>query len=258
MVSARAGAPRAGIAVPAERLQKILAAAGFGSRRGVEQVIVAGRVTVDGRVATLGERADAETQRVELDGRPVTRPAETITWMLNKPTGYVVSAADEQHRQTVYDLLRRAPRGLKYVGRLDIDSEGLLLLTTDGELAHRLTHPRYAVWKTYEADVIGEPNPQALDLLRDGIELEDGVTAPARAELLSGGDRSCVRIALREGKKREVRRMLAAVGHPVTRLIRVEFGSIRLGMLSTGEARPLTGSEARDLGVLVGLVDASA
>src|SRR5688572_16819420 len=128
--------------MPAERLQKLLAGAGLGSRRSTEALITAGRVTVDGRVAMLGERADPASQRIEVDGRPLPQPQATAVWMLNKPAGYVVSASDERNRPTVYELLKAAPAGLRYVGRLDLDSEGLLLLTTDGELAHRLAHPQ--------------------------------------------------------------------------------------------------------------------
>lgn len=246
--------------MPTERLQKLLAAAGHGSRRSAEALILAGRVTVDGRVATLGERADPATQRVALDGHPLTSPPAAVVWMLHKPVGVVVSAADERGRRTVYTLLSNAPPGLRYVGRLDRDTEGLLLLTTDGELAHRLAHPRYEVTKTYEAEVEGEPPPAALDLLRRGVRLEDGVTAPAAVDLLARGVRSRVRLVLREGRKREVRRMLAAVGHPVTRLVRVAFGTVALGDLPAGQARPLTPDEERALRAQVGLVavDASA
>jgi cytidylate kinase len=244
--------------MPAERLQKLLAAAGHGSRRAAEALIVAGRVTVDGRVATLGERADLATQRVALDGHPLVPPSEGVVWLLHKPADVVVSAADELGRRTVYDLLSNAPPGMRYVGRLDRDTEGLLLFTTDGELAHRLTHPRFEVTKTYEATVEGEPAPAALELLRRGVRLDDGITAPATVDLLAGGPRSRVRLVLREGRKREVRRMLAAVGHPVMRLVRVAFGTMALGELPPGQARPLTADEERGLRALVGLAVADA
>jgi pseudouridine synthase len=168
----------------------------------------------------------------------------------------VVSARDERGRRTVYDLLRGAPPGLRYVGRLDIDSEGLLLLTTDGELAHRLAHPRFEVWKTYEAEVDGTPDEEARRRLRDGIDLEDGRTAPARVRVLRRGEHALVRLEIREGKKREVRRMLAAVGHPVSRLVRRAVGPVELGSLPSGRSRPLTEEEERSLRTLVGLVDA--
>jgi 23S rRNA pseudouridine2605 synthase len=243
--------------VPAERLQKLIAAAGIGSRRSAEALITAGRVTVDGRVATLGERADPDQQRIEVDGRALPSPGAAEVWMLNKPAGYVVSASDEHGRPTVFDLLTDAPPSLRYVGRLDLDSEGLLLLTTDGELANRLAHPRFEVWKTYEAEVEGTPAEAALARLRKGIRLEDGITAPARVELLSSGRTARVLIAIREGRKREVRRMFAAIGHPVRRLTRTELGGVGLGTLATGAARRLTHDEEVTLRRLVGMVDAS-
>ena len=247
--------------MPLERLQKLLAAAGYGSRRSAETLIVDGRVTVDGRVATLGERADLALQRIEVDGRVLPPPARTAVWMLHKPRGYLVSARDPHGRRTVYDLLRDAPRGLRYVGRLDYESEGLLLLTTDGELAHRLAHPRYEVWKTYVAEIEGEASEDGLDRLRRGIDLEDGPAAPARVERASDPrvprGHSLLRVAVREGKNREVRRMLAAIGHEVTRLLRVELGGVGLGELPAGASRPLTADEERRLRVLVGLVDAT-
>jgi 23S rRNA pseudouridine2605 synthase len=244
--------------MPAERLQKLIAAAGLGSRRNAEAFITAGRVTVDGRVATLGERADPDLQRIEVDRRPLPRAAQAGVWMLNKPAGYVVSAHDDLGRPTVYDILTNTPPGLRYVGRLDLDSEGLLLLTTDGELANRLAHPRFEVWKTYEADVEGVPLEGALERLRKGVRLEDGITAPARVEVLSAAKESRVRLAIREGRKREVRRMLSAVGHPVRRLVRTEVGGIRLGSLASGASRRLSREEELALRRLVGLVDASA
>lgn len=247
--------------MPLERLQKLLAAAGYGSRRSAETLIVDGRVTVDGRRATLGERADPASQRIAVDGRPLPPPAVAAVWMLHKPSGYLVSAKDPHGRRTIYDLLHNAPRGLRYVGRLDWESEGLLLLTTDGELAHRLTHPRYEVWKTYVAEIEGEASAEALERLRRGIELDDGRAAPARVERLQDPrvppGRSLLRVGIREGKNREVRRMLAAVGHEVTRLIRIEIGGIRLGELPPGASRPLTAAEEARVRALVGLVDAT-
>ena len=247
--------------MPLERLQKLLAAAGYGSRRSAETLIVDGRVTVDGRRAMLGERADPASQRIEVDGRPLPPPAAAAVWMLHKPRGYLVSAKDPHGRRTVYDLLRDAPRELRYVGRLDYESEGLLLLTTDGELAHRLAHPRYEVWKTYVAEIDGEPAEEGLERLRQGIELDDGPAAPARVERVHDArlprGRSLLRVAVREGKNREVRRMLAAIGHEVTRLLRVEVGGVRLGELPPGASRPLTAAEEARLRALVGLVDAT-
>ncbi|MSQ36243.1 MAG: (d)CMP kinase [Dehalococcoidia bacterium] len=239
--------------MPSERLQKLLAGPRYGSRRQTEALLIAGRVTVNGRVAALGQRADPSVDRIAVDGEPLEARAARALWMLHKPAGYVVSADDERERPTVYALLRAAPPGLRYVGRLDRDSEGLLLLTNDGELAHRLTHPRYGVPKTYEATLEGEPSVAALRALRRGIDLEDGRTAPAQIELLAPGPQARVRLRLHEGRKREVRRMLAAVGTPVVRLVRTEFGGVRLGALAPGEARPLTAGEEARLRGLVAL-----
>ena len=241
--------------MPAERLQKLLARAGHGSRRSAERLIVEGRVTVDGRVASLGERADPTTSTVAVDGQPLATERAPVTLMLNKPEGYVVTAADEQGRPTVYDLLPDAPPGLRYVGRLDLNSGGLLLLTTDGELAFRLSHPRYEVAKRYEAVVDAVPSEAMLARLRAGVELEDGRTAPAEVTLLGGGPDGSTRlqIAIHEGRKRQVRRMLRAVGHSVLRLTRTAVDGLDLGDLAPGECRPLTADEEQALRHAVGL-----
>lgn len=223
-------------------------------------LIEAGRVSIDGRVAQLGDRANADRQRIAVDGRPIAGGALlAITLMMNKPSGVVVSARDEHGRRTIYDLLPGAPSGLRYAGRLDRDTEGLLLLTTDGQLAFRLAHPRYRVDKVYDATVDGEPTPAALSALRSGITLEDGRTAPAQARLIgrvrgpAGARRARVRLVLHEGRKRQVRRMLETVGHPVRRLVRTRVGGLRLGQLPPGAARPLTTGELVHLNELVGL-----
>ncbi|MGE0227426.1 MAG: (d)CMP kinase [Dehalococcoidia bacterium] len=239
--------------MPRERLQKILARAGYGSRRHAESLIVERRVTIDGRVASLGEQADPAIQDVAVDGKRVPSPRTTAIWMLHKPAGYVVTASDERERPTVYDLLPPEARLLRYVGRLDLDTSGLLLLTADGQLAHRLTHPRFEVWKTYEAEVQSLPDERGLDLLRRGVPLEDGTTAPAQVRIIRRGRRPLLELQLREGRKREVRRMLAAVGAPVTRLQRTAFGGLTLVDLPQGQARPLTPEEESALRVLVGL-----
>ncbi len=242
-----------------ERLQKLLARAGFGSRRAAEKLIEAGRVTIDGQVATLGVRADAGSQRIEVDGAALPGEPPPTTLMLNKPEGYLVTASDEQGRRTVFDLLPKAPSSLRYVGRLDRDSSGLLLLTTDGELAFRLSHPRYEVVKRYEVTVSREPAPRALERLRAGIELDDGPTAPAEVAVLhSNRDGVRLRISLHEGRKRQVRRMLRAVGYGVSQLERVEFAGLRLGNLKPGQSRPLNADELTKLRTLVGLVDVPA
>ena len=245
--------------MPAERLQKLLARAGYGGRRSCERLIAAGRVTVDGHVATLGQRADPELDGIAVDGAPLGPPPAPLTLILNKPEGHLVTAADERGRPTVYELLPDAPPNLRYVGRLDRDSGGLLLLTTDGELAFRLTHPRYRVVKTYEAAVRGVPSAAALERLRRGVELDDGMAAPAEVELLGPdppGATARVRISIREGRKRQVRRMLGAVGHRVVRLTRTAVGGVSLGGLAPGASRPLTEREEQALRRLVGLVDA--
>ena len=245
--------------MPSERLQKLLARAGYGSRRSAERLIAAGRVTIDGHPATLGQRADPDVHRVRVDGRALPAPAPPLTLMLHKPEGYLVTAADDRGRATVYDLLPDARPDLRYVGRLDRDSGGLLLLTTDGELAFRLAHPRYRVPKRYEADVERAPSPPVLERLRRGVELDDGVTAPAEVELLDAGPArgARVRVTIHEGRKRQLRRMLRAVGHPVRRLTRTAVGGVSLGSLAPGSSRALTEPEERSLRQLVGLVDAT-
>ena len=243
--------------MPGERLQKILARHGLGSRRSVEALIREGRVRVDGAVAELGRRADPAASLVTVDGAPLPPLPPDRTLLLHKPRGVLVTASDERGRETVFDLLDNPPASLRHVGRLDLDSEGLLLLTTNGELAHRLTHPRYRVDKTYEALVEGVPDASALDRLREGVELDDGPTAPAEAELLRrDGDGSWLRVVLHEGRKRQLRRMLDAVGHPVRRLIRRSVGGLDLGGLAPGAARPLDAAEERALLAVVGLLDA--
>ena len=242
--------------MPEERLQKILARHGLGSRRSVEALIREGRVRVDGAVAELGRRADPAASLVTVDGAPLPPLPPARTLLLHKPRGVLVTASDERGRETVFDLLDDPPASLRHVGRLDRDSEGLLLLTTNGELAHRLTHPRYRVDKTYEALVEGVPDASALARLREGVELDDGPTAPAEAELLRrDGDGSWLRVVLHEGRKRQLRRMLDAVGHPVRRLIRRSVGGLDLGGLAPGASRPLDAAEERALLALVGLLD---
>lgn len=246
--------------MPAERLQKLLARAGYGSRRTAERLIEAGRVTVDGRRAVLGARADPERDAIAVDGRPLASPPpsqRSLTLMLHKPAGYLVTAADERGRRTVYDLLPDAPPNLRYAGRLDRDTSGLLLLTTDGDLAHRLTHPRYGVPKTYEAVVHGLPDSEALRRLRQGVRLVDGTTAPAEVTLVEGADGAPrVRLVIHEGRKRQVRRMLQATGHPVVRLVRVAVDGVALGDLPSGASRPLSEDEEARLRRATQKVDA--
>ena len=225
------------------RLQKILAQAGLGSRRACEELIAAGRVQVNGRVATLGGRADPEHDRVEVDGEPVGVRPGLVYYALNKPTGVVTTASDPQGRPTVVDLVPGEPRVFP-VGRLDADTEGLLLLTNDGDLAHRLTHPSHGVEKEYLAQVEGRPSRGALRALRDGVELDDGRTAPAKVAQVAD---DTLRITIHEGRNRQVRRMCEAVGHPVVRLVRTRIGSLSERRLAPGEWRELSREEVRAL-----------
>lgn len=233
-----------------ERVQKVLARAGFGSRRACEALITAGRVTVDGEVVVLGDRIDPATTSLAVDGVPVpTRPG-LVHYLLNKPAGVVTTARDPQGRPTVVDLVPAEPRVFP-VGRLDVDTEGLLLLTNDGDLAQRLTHPRYGVEKTYLAEVVGIPTPAALRRLREGVDLDDGRTAPARATLVQSGAgpgaTSALEVTIHEGRNRQVRRMCEAVGHPVRRLVRTHIGSLHDARLAPGEWRRLSAAEVRGL-----------
>ena len=228
---------------PGERLQKVLAQAGLGSRRACEELIAEGRVTVNGEVATLGTRADPEVDAVEVDGARIGVRQGLVHYLLNKPAGVVTTAADPQGRPTVVELVPDEPR-VYPVGRLDAETEGLLLLTNDGELAHRVTHPSFGVEKEYLADVDGVPSRGDLRRLREGVELDDGPTAPARVSLV--GDHT-LRITIHEGRNRQVRRMCEAVGHPVRRLVRVRIGPLADRRLPPGEWRPLTQPEVRAL-----------
>ena len=226
-----------------ERLQKVLARVGIGSRRVCEDLIAEGRVLVDGEVAVLGRRVDPETALIEVDGAPVGVRPDLVHYVLNKPAGVVTTADDPQGRPTVVGLVPNEPRVFP-VGRLDVDTEGLLLLTNDGELAHRLTHPSYGVEKEYVAEVEGLPTRAVLRRLREGVELDDGPTAPARATLV---DPSVVRLTIHEGRNRQVRRMCEAVGHSVVRLVRTRIGPLADRSLAPGAWRELTGAEVRSL-----------
>jgi 23S rRNA pseudouridine2605 synthase len=231
-----------------ERLQKVLARAGIGSRRACEQLVAQGRVTVDGEVAQLGRRVDPAHAHVAIDGVPVVTDTTLVHWLLHKPVGYVSTANDPQGRPTVLDLVPDEPRVFT-VGRLDLDSEGLLILTNDGELAQLLMHPRHGVEKEYFVEVDGVPAPGALRRLREGVELDDGVTQPARARLVqeSGEGSAALEIVVKEGRKRMVRRMCSAVGHPVRRLVRTRIGPLRDQRLASGTWRALRPEEVRAL-----------
>ncbi len=223
-----------------ERLQKVMARAGIASRRVCEQMIDAGRVTLDGRPATLGDRA-LPGQRIEVDGIPVLRDPSLVHYLLNKPAGVVSTADDPQGRRTVVDLVP-AERRVFPVGRLDADTEGLIIVTNDGELTNLLTHPSHGVPKEYLAHVEGVPGRAAGRRLREGEELDYRVTAPAEVSMPQDG---LIRLTIHEGRNRQVRRMCEAVGHRVIRLVRVRIGPIVDSRLGPGEWRELEPDEVR-------------
>lgn len=228
------------------RLQKFLARAGVASRRACEKIIEAGRVSVNGNVVTeLGTKVDSSVDEVSLDGAPVCKPDQAVTLMLNKPAGFLTSMKDPQGRPCVAELVPcdEIP-GLYPLGRLDYDTTGLLLFSTDGELGNAVLHPSRHVDKTYRALVKGAPSEKALSRLRHGVELEDGMTQPAVVSLVGRkGKNAFVEITIHEGRKRQVKRMLEAIGHPVLRLHRESFGPLELGDLPEGEYRVLNPQE---------------
>jgi pseudouridine synthase len=239
--------------MPVERLQRSLARAGFGSRRACERLIAAGRVEINGRVATLGDRLDPAIDQVRVDGSKVNVNPELRTFALHKPRGVTTTMRDPHAER---DLSGFLPKGVHVfpVGRLDRDTEGLLLLTNDGSLAHRLTHPRYAIEKEYLAEVDRPPSHRQLARLRRGVELDDGTARAVDARSAGGAaGRGGVRLVMVEGRKREVRRMLDAVELPVRRLVRVRVGPIRLGKLRPGDVRELEPEDVRALFRATGL-----
>jgi 23S rRNA pseudouridine2605 synthase len=227
------------------RLAKYLAHAGVASRRASETIIADGRVTVDGAVITDPARDVDDSRAVKVDGRRVkTTGHERIVYLVNKPANVVSTVKDPQHRRTIVSLVPSEER-LYPVGRLDYDTTGLILLTNDGDLAHKLTHPKFEVPRTYRARIANTPiNEPAMRALRDGVELEDGVTAPALVRRISANH---IELTIREGRKRQVKRMFEAVGHPVRSLERVAFGPLRLGSLELGGYRALTPAEIEHL-----------
>lgn len=238
-----------------ERLQKFMAEAGVASRRACEELIRQGRVTVNGETASLGRSVEPEQDRVELDGKPVQKEQRRTVILLYKPRGVVSTSSDPEGRRTVQDYFREIPERLYNVGRLDLNSEGLLLMTNDGALANRLTHPRYGVEKTYYAVCDGRLTASEAARLTNGVELEDGVTAPARVDavrMTQRGDTSFL-ITIHEGRNRQIRRMLEAVGHRTLRLKRERFGPLSLGTLAPGEWRKLSDEEIKKLENALGL-----
>ena len=229
-----------------ERLQKLTARAGICSRREAEKIISAGRVTVDGKIITEpGTKADPSKNKIRVDGKLLTFGAEKIYLLLNKPRGYVSTVKDERGRKTVLALLGENFSERVYpVGRLDLNSEGLLILTNDGDLTNSLIHPRYEVSKTYRAKISGDLTEEKLDKLRAGIELDDGLTAPAEIYLL---EKNLVEVTIHEGRNRQVRRMFAAIGCDVKRLRRIKFAGLTLDGLKVGQFRELTAAEVAGL-----------
>jgi 23S rRNA pseudouridine2605 synthase len=233
------------------RLQKIISTAGVASRRAAEKLIVEGRVSVNGdTVRELGSKADPDTDEIRVDGRRVKHAQRLRYFLLNKPRGYVTTRSDPEKRRTVLDLLRGVREYVYPVGRLDFDSEGLLILTNDGDLAATLTHPRHEVERVYEAQVLGVPDAHDIDRLSRGIVIEGRRTSPAHVELVgrrSDGDTSVLRVTIHEGRTRQVRKMCDAIGHPVRALRRVRIGPIVDKNLRLGSYRELTSDEVRRL-----------
>jgi pseudouridine synthase len=228
-----------------ERLQKILSQAGVASRRASEQLMLEGRVTVNGEtIREMGTKADPATDDIRVDGRRIKVVERHVYLLLNKPRGYVTTRSDPQKRPTVIDLLKGVREYIYPVGRLDYDSEGLLILTNDGDLAARLTHPRHGVPRVYEARVLGEPDAHDLDRLSKGVSIDGRRTEPAKVALLAPGH---LRITVHEGRNRQVRKMCEAIGHPVKELRRVSIGPIRDAKLKLGYWRELSPQEVDSL-----------
>lgn len=244
-----ADTPVASTELAPERLQKFLARAGVASRRAAEELITAGHVSVNGQVVTtLGEKIVAGHDAVTVDGRRIEPPATLWYLMLNKPAGVVTTLDDPQGRPTVARFIPEGAPRMFPIGRLDYATTGLLLLTNDGEFAHLMMHPRHHVPKVYRAEVDGVPDTRDLQALRDGLDLDDGRTLPAEARIIERrGGTSVVEMTLREGRKRQVRRMLSAVGHPVKQLRRIAYGPVSLGQLAEGSVRALRHDEVAGL-----------
>ncbi|WP_028845722.1 pseudouridine synthase [Thermodesulfatator atlanticus] len=231
------------------RLNKFLAQAGFASRRKADELISQGRVKINGKVVSEpGVKIDPETQRIEVDGKEI-KAEEPVYYLFYKPAGYLTSLSDPHGRKTIASFLQKIPYRVFPVGRLDAATEGLILLTNDGELANRLLHPRYQIKRVYHATVKGHPRKEAIDkLLKKGVEVEGKRVFPKGIKLLRQGPRSTTyEVVLGEGRKREVRKIFASIGHPVIKLLRVAFGPLTLKGLRPGEIRPLSGKELRAL-----------
>jgi len=233
------------------RLAKLLAQRGLASRRKAEEMIAAGRVKVNGQTAVVTTPVDPESDRVEVDSKPLPQEPPPVYYLLNKPSGYITGRGDTRGRQSVLDLVKGLPVRVEPVGRLDYDTEGALLLTNDGQLSHRLTHPSTGVTKVYTARVDGRPDAEDMAAIARGIPLDDGMTAPAKARVVSTGEKSAiVEVTVTEGRNRLIRRMLAYLGHHVIELRRASFAGVRLGGLPVGETRELTPAEVVQLRAL--------
>ena len=237
------------IPLPQDRIQKILGRAGVASRREAERMVLEGRVTVNGKVVSqLGFKADPFKDHIKVDGRRIAVSEPKITLVLNKPRGYLSTVKDPLGRPSVMDLVGRVKGRIYPVGRLDFDAEGLLLLTNDGEIANILTHPRFSIPRTYLAKVTGIPDEKKLTRLKGGVVLEDGEARVVSCYIIRQGEKnSWIRVRVTEGRNRLVKRIFAAIGHPVLKLRRVEYGPVGLGKLPTGHFRPLTAEETKGL-----------
>ncbi|MBR5318123.1 MAG: rRNA pseudouridine synthase [Peptococcaceae bacterium] len=238
-----------------ERLQKYLASAGVASRRASETLMKEGRVSVNGKIVTeLGTKVTPGVDKVLVDGKPVQQEEELVYILMNKPAGYVTTVKDTHDRMTVMDLLTDVPYRVFPVGRLDFETEGLLLLTNDGEFAYRMTHPKFKMVKTYVATVQGNVTDERLAMLRNGVQLEDGMTAPAQVNIIRRENhKTVVEIAIHEGRNRQVRRMFKAVKNPVLELKRISIGPLTLKGVGVGEYRYLQGAELKKTGQRLGL-----
>ncbi len=230
------------------RVQRVLQQAGLASRRTAEEWVLKGRVTVNGTAAVVGQKVYPARDRILVDGRPLPTSNPKAYWMVYKPVGYTSSLKDRHAEHLITELLPKAAGRLYPVGRLDRDSSGLVIMTNDGALAYRLSHPKFQVPKVYEVWVEGVPRQHRLHRIERGIQLDDGLARPARVELLRAeGHHAQLRVVLTEGRKREIRRLLQAVGHPVLELTRVQYAGLTLGSMKPGEARALAPGEIRDL-----------
>jgi len=231
-----------------ERIQKLIAKAGLASRREAERWIEQGRVKVNGKIASLGDKAALAHDRIEVNGRLLAEEERKCYVILNKPMGYVTTAHDPQGRPTVFDLVEQIPERLFSIGRLDLNTEGLLLLTNDGDLAHTLLHPRYAIPKTYRVKISGDLDSKTCTALERGVELEDGITAPAQVARIRKSKRNTwFDLSITEGRNRQIRRMCEALGCSVSMLKRIRFGTLNLDGLPVGQFRHLSAMELQSL-----------